>query len=235
MMSNQSTAAALAPELWTRIAYFCDDDTVRTLCSNSISRSIRESALLIRFRDLSFTVKYLFPAKVESQELDSEEYRAVLVSKVDSSRERFDQLSSSRFVSYVRYWRYEGPFSEFGSESDDDLYTNQEPTSDQLAASEYNDIMWPIFTGYLRKYNGLTALHLQNVDIDDKAVVSVNALGNLQTLGLEKVKVSTAMNLGRRGSHIQHLLYVPDKVRSDFIVQLYISMQYYKFQEVCLD
>ncbi|KAH9479780.1 hypothetical protein JR316_0008375 [Psilocybe cubensis] len=185
----------LAAELWTKIADNCDRDGVRALCAPEIPAHIRDSARVVYFRHLSFGT-YNLTADIGLSNANEDQYRSSLIAlKQERSRQRFTELPLTPFVRHVRSWTYHSILP--GLRATD-------------AVGMYNGTLWPLFIVNLPRYIGLTRLDLERVVIDDAAVASVNALGNLKDLKLNYVLVTSRTNVLHAHNYLTRLFYEDD-------------------------
>uniref|UniRef100_A0A8H7XL98 Uncharacterized protein n=1 Tax=Psilocybe cubensis TaxID=181762 RepID=A0A8H7XL98_PSICU len=152
----------LSPDIHQEIAQHCDKDTLQAYCSASYL--LRQVVVPFLFRTSHIRFGIQSRPSAAHHMASQQNYEAW----ANNCIEKFEQLSASSYAKHVRELSYRG-FKTFQG-PEDELETWK---------SQYHATAWAILKKNLSRYTQLTTLRLDNVDIDDEAII---AMGTLQTL-----------------------------------------------------
>ncbi|KAH9481887.1 hypothetical protein JR316_0006417 [Psilocybe cubensis] len=185
LIPRYNNAPPLPFDVLQEIAQYCDKSTLEAYCS--ASHHLREAIAPCLFKASKIRFGVSVARRITEDVSDTHNYQA-WASKLT---EQFEQLSASRYAKYIRTLSYTGvtSFSRYpeGCNLDDEGIRRWQ--------AAHHKVTWPVLTRTLGRFAQLKELSLSYVEIDDRFVIVLGTLHNLQDLTLDSVIFSCSMDL----------------------------------------
>ncbi|KAH9481890.1 hypothetical protein JR316_0006420 [Psilocybe cubensis] len=154
----------LSPDIHQEIALHCDKETLQAYCSASYLLRQVVAPFFFRASHIKLGIQLNFESSAAYHMASQQNYEAWASNCI----KKFEQLSASGYAKHVRELSYRGFKTLEGPKDGVETWKTQ-----------YHETAWAIFKKSLSRYTQLISLRLEDVDIDDEAII---VMGTLQTL-----------------------------------------------------